>query len=318
MPYRGKKPAGWSEPRPKRPDNTAAAVNYYARYLLLKAESVFDWTLPENWDKSYFLDVLYRQGYIILSKIDPYGIIPQFGTVNAYNIYYKPSEGIITNPYLPASPYNVKFGVDSVLFTLSPDCFGIQGTPGSGGNHFGIMDCVNEYATLLGNASAAVNSNLFNSKLSYVFYAKNRAQAETFKGMFDEVSTGTPAVFVDKNVNSTDAMGKQVTPWQPFNAALKQNYISSDILEDMRRIEHMFCQKIGIPSGNTEKKERLSVAETNKTDVESMACADLWEDWMNTELQEVQRVFPGLNFSFKRHYLPEILDTDGGDTDDIV
>ena len=42
-------------------------VHYYKRYLLQKAMSVFKYTLPENWDKTYFLYISFGFGGTIQS-----------------------------------------------------------------------------------------------------------------------------------------------------------------------------------------------------------------------------------------------------------
>ena len=43
---------------------------FFVRYLLQKAMSVFRYTLPENWDKTYFLYTLYSIGYIAVVNTD--------------------------------------------------------------------------------------------------------------------------------------------------------------------------------------------------------------------------------------------------------
>ena len=44
--------------------------NYFRKYLLQKAMSVFKWTLPEEWDKDYFLYTLYGMGFISVLNTD--------------------------------------------------------------------------------------------------------------------------------------------------------------------------------------------------------------------------------------------------------
>ena len=56
--------------------NTQLAA-YFRRYLLQKAISVFDWTLPDNWNRDFFLYVLYCWGVVAVIKTDKFGVIPQ-------------------------------------------------------------------------------------------------------------------------------------------------------------------------------------------------------------------------------------------------
>ena len=73
---------------------------YFRKYLFQKAISVFKWNLPEKWDRDYFLYTLYGLGYIAVLDTDQYGVICQGGALGGYNLYYRPSYIIITNPLL--------------------------------------------------------------------------------------------------------------------------------------------------------------------------------------------------------------------------
>lgn len=271
---------------------TTRSIRYYDRYLLEKAESVFKWTVPKEWDLNYFLLCLYVWGFVCILPVKPYGVIPQYATIYQRNIYYNPASAIVNNPYFKEGPTRreVKLGEDAELIHLRPD-------------YCGIMDCVNEYSEMLANASCAVNTNLYNSRMSYVFYAKNKAQAESLKKMYDKIGTGAPAVIIDKQLQETDVNNRPINPYQPFNAQLKANYITTDVLEDMRRIEHMFAQKIGLPNSNTEKKERMTMEETDKTDFESCANVILWKEMIDESLERVNKKFD-LNLKCEWRYDP--------------
>ena len=73
---------------------------YFRKYLFQKAISVFKWNLPEEWDKDYFLYTLYGMGYIAIVDTDQFGVICQGGSLGGYNLYYRPSYIVITNPLL--------------------------------------------------------------------------------------------------------------------------------------------------------------------------------------------------------------------------
>ena len=245
-----------------------ALQRYFRKYLLQKAISVFKWTLPEEWDEDYFKYALYGIGYIAVLNTRSFGVICQTGGLGGYNLYYRPSYIIITNPLLKGS-IQAEINRDCALIKLQPD-------------YSSIMDIVGFYADQMALAAEAVGMNLVNVKTGTVFGAKNKAQAESFKKMFDKLGDGNPATVIDKDL--LDDTGKPT--WFPFVANLKEQYITSDILSDMRKIEAMFDTKIGIPNANTDKKERLVTDEVNANNVET---ATMCEQWLESVKKGVKK-----------------------------
>lgn len=236
---------------------------YFVNYLLQKAISVFEWTLPGEWARNYFLYTLYCWGRIAIVNTDKYGVICQYCGLTGYDIFYQPTHATIVNPLLTGE-LKPRIGAQCVVLKLQP-------------NYSGILDIVNYYADLMALCAEAVGMNLVNSKLSYVFASRNKAGAETFKKMTDKVLSGDPAVFIDKELLAED--GKP--SWLMFNQDVNGNYIADKVLCDMRKIEQQFATDIGIPNANTDKKERLLVDEVNSNNFETQSRADMW-------LQELQ------------------------------
>ena len=73
---------------------------FFARQLFKRALSVFEWTIPDEWALNYFLYTLYGWGYIAVTYTDKYGLICQQCTLSGYDIYYQPTQVIISNPNL--------------------------------------------------------------------------------------------------------------------------------------------------------------------------------------------------------------------------
>ena len=145
------------------------------------------------------------------------------------------------------------------------------------GNYSGIYDLVCYYAGKMALLAEAVETNSMNAKLSKIFWAKDQASATTFKKMFDRIASGEPAVVIDKALKDTDETnGKAVGSWQWFNDNLMQNYIVSDLLKDIRKLENEFCTDVGIPNTNTDKRERLTTDEVNANNQETFTRAELW------------------------------------------
>lgn len=252
-------------------DNGTAT--FYIRYLLQKAMSVFKWKLPELWDADYFLYTLYTWGFIAILKTDRFGVIPQQCTLTGYNVFYAPKRITVTNPIMPET-LERDIDTDCVLLKLTPD-------------YTGILDLIYFYAGKMALASSALDVNLLNSKLAYLFTAKNKSVAESFKKMYDQIASGEPASIIDRNLLDPD--GNKT--WDFFSQNLHENYIASDILADMRKIEQQFDTDIGIPNANTDKRERLITDEVNANNVETATRCELWLEELKKGCEKVKSMF---------------------------
>ena len=246
---------------------------YFRKYLLQKAISVFKWKLPEEWDEDYFKYILYGIGYIAVLETRSFGVICQGGALGGYNLYYKPSYIMITNPLLKET-ITANINVDCAIIKLQPD-------------YSSIMDIVGYYADQLALSAEALGLNMVNVKSGVVFGAKDKTQAQSYKKMFDKMQDGDPAVFIDKQL--LDDTGKP--NWYPFVQNMKEQYIADSILSDMRKIEAMFDTDIGIPNANTDKKERLVTDEINANNVETATRCELWLDSIRKGIDRANAMF---------------------------
>ena len=271
---------------------------FYRRYLLQKAISVFEWTLPENWNRDYFLYVLYCWGVVAVINTDRFGVIPQGCGLRGYNVQYQPTNAIVTNPLLRGI-LDPRIGVQCEIFKLQPD-FG------------GIMDLVNSTAEDMALTSEAISMNLINSKLAFVFAASGKSVAESYKQMYDKIMKGEPAVFVDKNLFSDD--GKPL--WQAWNQNIKQMFIAPELVDTLHEIEARFDQQIGIPSANRDKKERLVVDEVNANNTDTFCKAALWLESLQESCERVNRMFypAGGGVAVKWREIPQEISA-GGEND---
>lgn len=256
---------------------------YFRRYLFQKAVSVFDIQCPDTWSKDYFWYVLYGAGYIGILDVPGMGVIPQYCTYKGYNVFYQPNSFIVANPAINNGQTLERtlgeFG-NGVLIKLTPD-------------YSGICDLVGYYADLLAVAAEGMGINILNSKLAYIFGVDNQAKANSFKKMMDQINSGQPAVFIDKNL--LDEEGNPT--WQTFAQDLRNNFIAPELMETMDKIERMFENEIGIPNtGGTEKKERLITDEVNANNVSTYSKAELWLENLKTGCTEANKKFD-LNLS---------------------
>ena len=256
---------------------------FYQRYLLKKAMSVFKWELPEWWDENYFLYVLYCRGYAAIFNTEKFGVIPQECGLTGYNVFYRPTDVIIANPLLP-SIQSRSIGTDAVLMQLQPD-------------YMGVLDLCGHYAEKMALASSAINQNLWHTKIATVFFAKSEADAQTIKKAYDRMSGGDPMVVVHKNLRDGDGN----LNYEVFNRDVKQSYVISDLIADLRKIEAEFDTRVGIPNANTDKRERLITDEVNANNVETTILSDMWMDSIQDGIKKVRQLF-GLEIKCERRY----------------
>ena len=261
-----------------------ALFGYFVKYLFQKLVSVFRFeNLPETWAENYFKYVLMGYGFIAVFDSEKYGIIPQQCTLSdTHTIFYQPSRVIIANPVL--NMLNLKIGEDCELIKLQPD----YGSP---------MDIVSTYADLMAVALETASINLLNSKASYIFFAQNKAVAETYAEMYDQLSSGKPFTVLDRNMKNEDGS----LNWEMFTQNVGQNYITDRVLGDMKTIEDRFNTRIGIPNANTQKRERLISSEVESNDVDTTALVNVWLDTLRESIEKVNRKYE-LNIKVSYRY----------------
>ena len=260
--------------------NTGLSM-FFDRFLFQKLFSVYDFTIPEEWDADYFRYTLFVMGYTIVFNTDRFGVINNHGALYGRNVYYRPTRALVTNPALRGSSVNLDIGKNCQLIKLTPD-------------YRGAYDVVSTFSDLMALVLESMGVNLFNTKLAYVFMSDNKAAAESFKLMMSQIGSGQPAVFPDRKLFGEDGEPK----WMQFNQNLKQTFLGNDLAEFMSSIEAMFLSFIGIENVSFEKRERLLTSEVNANNQNTKAVARVWLESMQQSMDKVNDMF-GLNLSVK-------------------
>ena len=91
--------AGTYNPSPVKAYNNQSFA-FWCRNLFQRMTSVFEWTLPDEWQgprKDFFLWCIYQFGFVAISRNDEFGTFFQPCTLAgmAYDFYYQPTEFII-------------------------------------------------------------------------------------------------------------------------------------------------------------------------------------------------------------------------------
>ena len=256
-------------------------VYFLEDYLLQRVMSVFKFELPDEISERYFKYVLFCNGWIILTYDDEFGCMAHYGALRGSNLYYEPKECTITLQDTDATKIKeierilVGANKNAVLMTLQE-------------NYKSILPLVTFYAERMALIFEAFDMNVINSHLAYVFGTDKKAIAETFKKIMDEIAGGSPAVVTDKDLFDEDGKPK----WTAFFNNLKQNYIGGDLLLDLSKVRKEFDTEIGIPSANTDKRERLNSVEVESNSYETITRVERWLENMQDCFEKIKEVYP--------------------------
>lgn len=253
-----------------------ADFHMYFRYFLQKVTSaiIID-NFPREWEWDYFMDVLILAGHIGVINTRRFGVIPQQCNPYGYNVFYHPTNIIVTNPVFSAS--------DQTDFVIGDDCEVITLTP----DWRGCGDIINAYAQRCALVWSDVDVAGALSKMGYVFAAKDKAVAETYKAMFDDIMCGklgvvTGAKLFDENSNAM---------YQLFDNDVSKNFsIVVNGIDAVAKLIQRFDEEIGLPTVQ-EKKERLISSEVETRLPSIMSKIELWVDCINRSLEKVNRMF---------------------------
>lgn len=270
--------------------------NYWERSLFQRACSVFKWELPAEWEgnvKDFFLWCLFKYGYVIISEDAKHGKFFQPASLSGYNMYYQPTEALISNPAFTAEESKFKIGETCELLKMTPD-------------YYGVWDTIQYYAEKLSALDNAINMSIINNKVAYIMAARNKAAAATLKKIMDKVNKGEPTVIYDE-ILTNDRTDKDV-PFQIFERkGIKESYITSEQLQDFQTILNNFDAEIGIPTIPYAKKERMVTSEAESRIIDSTSKSIVWLETMQSCLDAINAKY-NLGLAVELRHVPE-----GGD-----
>ena len=254
-------------------------THYFARYILQKILSNFKFTgIPDTWQKNYVQYCLFCNGVFTVLNTPEFGVIPQACGLTGYNVFWGPKSVLVANPLLPdLSGKELVIGRDCEIVQLAPD-------------YCGILDMCYKYAVEYALATQAFDVTLVNSKLAYVFAAGNKQVAASFKKMYDQISQGNPATFIDSALLNPDGRPS----WEAVFRDQKGSGILNELLTALEKLDARLNTDIGIPNTNIAKASGVTSDEVNANNKDTSTKATLWRDTIREGLQKVNRMF-GLN-----------------------
>ncbi len=258
-------------------------TNYFIRYLYMRLLSVYEFKYPEKWYQPYLNYNLFMRGHYAVFRTAEFGTIAQGGTRSGVGLYYQPTDYIVANPLL-TSYQSLEIDKECAIVRLNDDWFG-------------VFDLISYYAEKMALVVEAFDMNIVNSKLGVVFFARDKAMAESMKKLYDTLSNN-PMVVVDKNMQTTE---DDMPSWQTFQQDLKGNYLGEELLSNLYAIENQFNTKIGIPNIKYEKNERLTANEVTANNIETQSNAVLWLENIQKGFDKANQMF-GLDLSVKMRF----------------
>lgn len=264
------------EPRDVEGLNNTSVV-YYTYEFIRKLFGVYAIeNVPEGWDYDYMLERIFLDGMLCITDT-ALGVLPLQTGVSGLNVFNHPTTCVIANPVLGS--FERTIDVDCALVKLQF-------------NYGNVWPIINRYASLLAMCDSAIAVNLINTKTAAIFGAESKAEAESYKLMFDKVSRGEPAVFIG------EGLAKKLSERLLFNQ-VKQQYVAGDVEDLKQRLMDDFLSDIGINNANTDKRERLNTYEVVSNTQEVRSGAEHWLDNIQSGFDIANRMF-GLQLKIVR------------------
>lgn len=270
----------------RKPNDVSGIENittsYYFSYLLRLTKGIFDFKAPKHWDTDFLLDTILLNGVFgifennsepLALNCQPYGV----------NVYYKPTSFNIANPVL--GTFNKTIGVDGAIIYLEEE-------PSMNATFRTVRPLLTKYAYQLAACDKCIDQSLMNSGVAAIFSASSKKIADSFRRMYDDISEGKPAVFVDEELGLSSGTSRnlQYTP-------AKDNYICDLVQIQKRKIIEEFLTAIGVNNANTDKRERLNADEVNSNNDECYIATATWRRNLEETTELAKSLFPGLEFS---------------------
>ena len=282
---------------------------FWERALFQRACSVIlTEEFPEEWEgtiKDFFYYCIFAQGWTCIFNNPVFGDTFQPGTLSERDWYYQPRFVLVQNPLITEKMGGVTGGLK---LEIGKDCQILKLTP----DFTGIWDIISYYAEKLSLLDNAINISLINSKFSWILGARNKTAGNAIKKIMDKVNSGEPFVVYDMKLTN-DPTDKD-SPFQFLDFGnLKERYVTSLQLQDMRDILNAFDCEIGIPTVPYQKKERMVASEAESKQLDATSRASVWIDCLNSSAKRVMKLYPNIKLKFKlRHDPKEKEDNENG------
>lgn len=265
---------------------------FWMRALYERLTSTIDFTIPEYWSREFFNLILFSFGYMPVFKTERNlgGGPVTFQPANpwGYNWYYEPTHMQVVHTDM----YNKKLeiGKDCEVLRLTNDWNG-------------VWDIIDHYATLLCEATQSLKMQLINSKVSWILTADNEAAANTLKQVYDKIKLGETLIVYNNpdNTLSEEIMPVGEEPFKEFINNLRQNYLGTELIDNINSIMNQFYNEVGIVSESTEhgQSHTLNIEAEHQEEISS-ARLTTWLNNLNDSCKRINKMY-NIGLEVKKH-----------------
>lgn len=249
-----------------------AETDYNKRYLWFQIYSVFNFTIPDNWELNWFRFWLFQYGSIAVLYTREVGWIAYPYGIQNLNLYYQPKDIIVTSPFLQGEKIG-RIGINAEIVKLFDD-------------YYSLEDLVTRFATKLSNIDKAIDIALMNTNVAFLFEAENKKEADTIKEAYAFATQGNPLVTINKDVVGNGGL-------KTFFPSVKNNFIVDLLLQAKRVVVNEFLTKIGIRNANYDKKERLNSQEVNENNDETQSIISIMYKNITSAFERLNKLSGG-------------------------
>ena len=255
---------------------------YWFRSLFQRAASTLKFDFPEKFtaeEKDFFYYCLLKYGFVCIFNTIEFGLSFNPCTLYGFDLYYQPTNAIVTNPAI----------TESLDLVINEDCALIKLTP----DYLGIFDIIDYYASKLANMSCSIDMTVENSKTAFILTGKTKSAIQTLKKIVDFISHGKTTIVCDSRVTNPK---EDIEPFTWLTRNAKDSYVGTDLLQDIQTILNMFDREIGIPTIPYQKKERMVDFESKSAMIDSSSRLSTWIRTLEASLENVNKLF-GTDFN---------------------
>lgn len=224
--------------------------------------------------KNFLYYCLFKYGFVSVFEDDKLGLLFQPAGIKGYNVYYQPTNLIVSNPAFKTK--DLVIGDTCEILQLTPD-------------YRGIWDTIHYYAAKLATLDPAVDISIKNSKMPYILFGKTKSARASLRKMMDKINAGFSSIFLDERLVPD---GKGNDPISILDRPhLKESYITDKLLADRMTIMQEFDREIGIATVPYQKKERMVEYEAESSVEESQARITIWIECLNESFKRINEKY---------------------------
>lgn len=267
---------------------------YYRVQLEKIAMSIIDIKYNEdiyNWDTDYMREAILLKGVLAFTKDNDGNLLPLKCGATGINVFNRATTVIVANPV-----------VGSFERTIGDDCEIVYLQQKMGSRFRTINPILDVFSQKLANCDAGIDINIFNSRTPFIFQASNQTVADSYKAMYDEISEGNPAVFVDEEIGNL-LQGKEGSNFYQIKA--KEYYVAGDIQLEKHEVMNEYLTAVGINNANMNKREREVVDEVNANNIAIRANIKLWKENIERCVKKVNKMYPDAELKITFPYYVE-------------